>query len=140
MLQIKKKINDCSVGCQNVTYISHLKSICITLTRFRILFYYQFLLNIYFIFIKYLNFFYSSTNQKSLISDGLESKKISDKEESENSSSNKVPVVQKVELQIHSPPVQSADSEPSTKTHDTQSSVGKLIMHLLHLICFSQFF
>ncbi|XP_014290213.1 protein phosphatase 1 regulatory subunit 12A isoform X6 [Halyomorpha halys] len=61
-----------------------------------------------------------STIQKPLISDGLESKGSDKEDESENSSSDKVPSVQKVELKIHS---QSANPESSTKPHETQSSV-----------------
>lgn len=62
-----------------------------------------------------------STIQKPLISDGLESKSSDKEDENENSSSEKVPSVQKVELKIHS---QSADSESAIK-HETRNSVEK---------------
>ncbi|CAH1389686.1 unnamed protein product [Nezara viridula] len=59
------------------------------------------------------------TIQKPLISDGLESKGSDKEDENENSSSDKVPSVQKVELKIHP---QSAGPESPTK-HEMQSSV-----------------
>ncbi|CAH1389680.1 unnamed protein product [Nezara viridula] len=61
------------------------------------------------------------TIQKPLISDGLESKGSDKEDENENSSSDKVPSVQKVELKIHP---QSAGPESPTK-HEMQSSVEK---------------
>lgn len=70
-----------------------------------------------------------SVNQKPVISDRLESRndKDSDKEdEDENSSSDKVPPVQKVELQIHSPSKQlSPETLATSNSNENQSSVEK---------------
>lgn len=73
-----------------------------------------------------------------MISDGLgfRNDRSSDKEEeSENSSSDKVPPVHKVELQIHSPPKQLvSESVTTSKPHENHSSVGKCILFPYYIV------